>query len=185
MNLSTRPLVALLGAAVLATVGLANAGSDQEPGESAQYGHGHGFGGGFMSMPGMMHPGAIARIADELGLTPEQRQTIRGLFAAARPQMQALRDEFRANAEKLLATKPDDANYGNVVTEVSQASGELASRLVTEGSQLRAQVYAVLTAEQKAKLPEVEAQMKERARERFERHHGPDGATKDSAPESP
>ena len=44
--------------------------------------------------------------------------------------------------------------------------------MVTESSQVRSQVYGLLTKEQKAKLPQIQAQMRDQARQRF-RHQPP------------
>ncbi len=118
-------------------------------------------------MGGMgMHPGMLDRMADELGLSDAQRQTIRGLFEAARPAMQANRDEMRKNAELLRNAEPGDKDYQAVVERVSRASGELASRAVGDGAQLRARVWAVLTPEQRVKAKEMGNKMRDRMAER-------------------
>ncbi len=127
-------------------------------------------------MGGMgMHPGMLDRMADELDLSDAQRQTIRGLFESARPAMQANRDEMRKNAELLRNTEPGDKDYQSVVERVSRASGELASRAVSDGAQLRARVWAVLTPEQRVKAKamgdKMRSRMAERMKERREGRH--------------
>ena len=165
-----------LVAAFLACIGIAAAG---DPATGGWHGHGPGMD----SMFGGFGPGGINRMGDQLGLSSEQRQSIKGIMDAARPQMQTLHESMRTNAEKLRSVQPDDANYATVVQQVSQAAGELASRMVTEGSQLRTQVYNVLNKEQKQKLPQVQAQMQEQARERFQRHRSqPAAPSTDSSP---
>ena len=57
-------------------------------------------------------------------------------------------------------TRPDDANYTSVVANVSQASSGLAGQFVLQASQLRSQVFGVLTADQKTKLVQLQAKMK-------------------------
>lgn len=178
-----RWLAPVTAAAVLVSAGIVLAG-DPPAGGAREYQHAPMldpmFGGGLLG------PHGFARMADDLGLSAEQRQTITGLLDAARPQMQAMRESLRTNADKLHGTMPDDPNYATVVAQVSQAAGELASRMVTEGSQLRSQVYAVLNKEQKAKLPQIEAQMREHAREHFQNrsHSGAPAPapSKDSSP---
>jgi hypothetical protein len=66
-------------------------------------------------------------------------------------------------------TSPDAADYATVVNAASQKSGELASQIVLEMSQIRTQVHSVLTAEQKAQLPEIRAEMKQKMEQRHER----------------
>jgi Spy/CpxP family protein refolding chaperone len=154
----------MLGGAALVAAG--------EQHDSGWAGHDHGpgpdmFGGGFLG------PDVMGRAGDQLGLSAEQRQSIKAVFDAARPQMQTMRDTMHSNLEKLRSTQPDDPNYATVVAQVSQSASELASKMVTEGSQVRSQVYALLTKEQKAKLPQIQAQMQDQARERFQRHRSP------------
>jgi Spy/CpxP family protein refolding chaperone len=163
-----RWLAAVAAVTVLASAGVVLAGDPAANGPPA---HEHPPGLDPMWGGGMLGPQWLGRMADELGLSAEQRQTIKGLFEAARPQLQAMRESVRSNTDKLRGTMPDDPNYATVVAQVSQAAGELASRMVTEGSQLRSQVYAVLTKDQKAKLPQIEAQMREHTRDRFKNHY--------------
>ncbi len=164
---------ALLAVVVLGGATIAGAGEQQH--ESGWSGHEHGpgpdamFGAGFFG-------GDIARMGDQLGLSAEQRQSIKGIFDAARPQMQAMRESMRNQVDKLRGTQPDDPNYATVVAQVSQSAAELASKMVTDGSQLRSQVYGLLTKEQKAKLPQIEAQMREQARQHYQRHRPPASA---------
>jgi Spy/CpxP family protein refolding chaperone len=141
---------------------------------------GPGMGGGpTMMVPGMMHPGMFERMADELGLTTEQRQKIRGYFDAARPGMQELAAKQRANAQQLMDAKPDDPKYASIVQKASQEAGALTTQMVQQASQVRAQVYGVLTPEQRTKLAAQQAEMHERMQarrhDRMGRRGGPGG----------
>ena len=169
-----RFMTALLAVAVLGGAGIAAAGDQQHDGGWS--GHEHGPGPDAMFGAGFFGADAIARMGDQLGLSADQRQSINGVFDAARPQMQAMRESMRTNVEKLRGTPPDDPNYATVVAQVSQSAAELASKMVTESSQVRSQVYGLLTKEQKAKLPQVEAQMRDQVRQRFQRHRTPESA---------
>lgn len=180
--------VAAVVAAVLAGAGLAGApayaaeSSAQKPAAAQPpaptYGRpggrahggpgGMGMGAGPMMMPGMMHPGMFERMADELDLTTEQREKIRGYFEAARPGMQELAAKQRANAEQLMDAKPDDPKYASIVQKASQEAGALTTQMVQQGAQVRAQVYGVLTPEQRTKLAAKQAEMRQRMAERRE-----------------
>ncbi|HSN72824.1 MAG TPA: Spy/CpxP family protein refolding chaperone [Steroidobacteraceae bacterium] len=105
-------------------------------------------------------------VLEQLDLTPEQEQTVEQIFASARPRLSALHEEMRDIRHSLIDINPDDPDYATVVNQASQKSGELASELVREMSQVRTEIHAVLTDEQKAKLPEIRAQMKARFEER-------------------
>lgn len=129
-------------------------------------GHGMGHGGPGMMIPGMMHPRMLERMADELALTTEQRQTIRGFFDAAKPGMQDLTDQLRANAKQLMDVTPDDPRYSTVVQQASQDTGALTAQLIQQAAQVRTQVYGVLTPDQKQKLAAKQAEMRKRMEER-------------------
>ena len=145
-------LAAIAGVALAAGTGAAWAGGHRH----AE--HGWGGDGGMGDMHYMLK---------ELDLTPEQQQTIRGIFDNSHSKFEALHEEMRANRDALLDVSPGDANYQTTVNKVSQQSGDLASRLVLTMSDVRTQVYGVLTDEQRAKLPQVRAEMKAR----MDEHH--------------
>jgi len=117
-------------------------------------GHGRGWGG-----PGHLY--------SKLGLSAEQQASIKAIMTAAKPQMKSLHDQMRANHLKLMQTKPDDPNYGNVVAEVGQSNATLASQRTAHAAELRTQMYAVLTPAQKTQLTALEAQWAAHP------HHGP------------
>jgi Spy/CpxP family protein refolding chaperone len=141
-----------------------------EHGQAAGPGPGGGKGMRMHGGPGMMMPGMethmLMRMADELALSPEQRQTIRGFFSSAQPGFQKLHEQMRANTKLMLDTQPDDPKYQTVVQQVGQSSAELAQQMVLQSSQLRTQVYGVLTPEQKAKLKVKQSEMQARWEER-------------------
>jgi protein CpxP len=154
-----------LGAAALLVfaTGTGVAGPRQEGMRMAQ-------GGGHGGEPGMgeygLHPRMFERMAGELGLTDAQRQSIRGLFESARPAMQQRREQARANAELLRKTQPDSPEYQAVVARVSRTAGELAASGVSDAAQLRSQVWAVLTPEQRVKAQQLGEQRQLRRDER-------------------
>jgi len=104
------------------------------------------------------HGGGEWRLYSKLGLTSEQEASIKAIFAAAKPSMKALREQMRANHQKLEAVTPDDANYATVVSEVAATNATLASQRTTQASQVHAQIYALLTPAQKTQLAALKAQ---------------------------
>ncbi len=148
------------GALVAATVGASTAAAADDAAAAAPapgagpHGWGHGGGG----------PG---HLFSKLGLTAEQQASIKAIMTAAKPQMKSMHDQMRANHLKLMQTKPDDPNYGNVVAEVAQSNAALASQRTAHAAELRTQMYAVLTPTQKTQLSALEAQWAAHP------HHGP------------
>ncbi len=124
-------------------------------------------GGEQMGMAGWgMHPRVFERMAGELGLSEPQRQSIEGLFESACPAIKQRREQMRANAELLRRTEPGDRDYQAVVERVSRSAGELAARAVSDAAQLRAQIWAVLTPEQRTTLRQLQEQRRSRFEER-------------------
>ena len=150
------------GALVAATVGASTAAAADDAAAAAPapapgagpHGWGHGGHG----------PG---HLFSKLGLNAEQQASIKAIMTAAKPQMKSMHDQMRANHLKLMQTKPDDPNYGNVVAEVAQSNATLASQRTTHAAELRHQMYAVLTPAQKTQLTTLEAQWAANP------HHGP------------
>ena len=142
----TSLLISFVGLAMLS--GLAHAGPRGEAGV-------HGF-------------PPLLRMVRALELTPEQEQTVRQIMADAQPRFKALREGARETRQALMTTTPDDPNFAATVAEASQASAANATELVTLMSDVRVQVYALLTDEQKAKAGELMASVAERGR-RFQR----------------
>jgi Spy/CpxP family protein refolding chaperone len=103
--------------------------------------------------------GAMLHATRQLNLTAEQQQTIKGILSAAKAQ----HEQAGAAAMDLsVLANPGDPNYA---TAVQSAKSRLAARLQTE-IELQGQIYNVLTAEQKAQLPQVLASMKAKAQQR-------------------
>ena len=109
------------------------------------------------SMAGGSHhgPGAdeFHDLLGQLNLSADQKQQVQSIFAQARPQMHSLRETSRTNREQLVATPPTDANYPGLVAQAKTN----AAQLIQLTSDLWTQVYAVLTPEQQAKIPDIVA----------------------------
>jgi Spy/CpxP family protein refolding chaperone len=145
---------AILAAAAIAIVPVRSLMADTAGTETARLGPaGHG-------------PWGPERVFEKLGLTPAQEQSVQGILAAQRPALKNLHEQIRANLQKLHQLSPDDPNYAATATQVSQATGALTTQAIAAGSDLRAQLFAVLDPGQKAKLLAMEAKM----RARFEGH---------------
>ena len=93
--------------------------------------------------------GTFRRVLRRLNLTAEQKTQIKAVFAQARTQLQASRASMRSNHEALATTSPTDPSYPALLaTEKSNA----ATR-VQAASDVRTQVYALLTPAQQAQIP--------------------------------
>jgi Spy/CpxP family protein refolding chaperone len=95
----------------------------------------------------------------KLGLSATQKQQVKDIMAAARPQMQSLHSQMRANSLILRQTQPTDPNYAGIASKVSQTHGSLSAQMMTQHADVRAQVFNVLTPAQQTQLATLEAQM--------------------------
>ncbi len=139
-------LTAAIGTPALAAPGPGPAGPPQD-------GMGH---------PSDWHPGpgaGLNRILGQLDLTADQRQQLKEIFEKARPKMQALGERARANREQLMLTAPTDRAYAALLATAKSNAAEAIQQM----SDLWTQAYAVLTPQQRAKIPEVIASEKARA----------------------
>ena len=109
------------------------------------------------------------RLLHKLGLNAAQKQQIKAIMTAARPQMQSLHEQMQANSAKLRQTPPTDPNYASVASQVSQTHGSLSAQMMTQRADIRAQVFKVLTPAQQGQLATLEAQMQDH------KHGGPGG----------
>ncbi len=140
----------LLAAAALLTstagVSIATAADEAAPATPAAAGpHGwHHHGGG--------------HLLAKLNLSAEQQAAVKTIMANAGPQMKSIHQEMRGNSLKLMQTQPTDANYANVVAQVTQANGSLHSQMITQREAVRAQIFKILTPEQRTQLATLQAQ---------------------------
>ena len=120
----------------------------------------HGWGGPHHQGPGGGLPfmGALKK----LNLTAEQQQSIHGILGASKPQRESLREQEHANLAALATTMPDDPNYATLV----QTQKTLAGNAIQLRSDLAVQLFAVLTPQQKAQLPQILADAKAKMQER-------------------
>ena len=156
MNTRKAGLLTFVAVAMLATIAYAGS-SDGRPGP-ARHGDGPGFG---MPDPGMM----IERMARHLDLDDTQRQSVKNIMEAAKPELKALREQLRANQEALQALDAGDPEIQNIAL----SNGQLATEGTLLFSRIRGEVHAVLTEEQLAKAAEIKEQRKERGERRKDR----------------
>ena len=95
----------------------------------------------------------------KLDLSAAQKQQIKEILDAARPQMRSLHQQLQANALILRQTQPTDPNYANIASQASQTHGSLTAQMMTQRAEMRAQVFKVLTPAQQTQLAALEAQM--------------------------
>lgn len=106
------------------------------------------------------HHGGFHAVLSKLNLTADQKTQIKSIFAQSRTQYRSLHEGMKANHQALASADPNDANYPQLLATEKQN----AAARVQAMSDIKAQIYAVLTPEQRAQIPALlEAQRAERA----------------------
>ena len=106
------------------------------------------------------HRGGSALISTlkQLNLTAEQQQSVHSVFQSKADEHKAMSAQRRANREALASTLPDDSKYPGLIKERKR----LAAASIQQQSETEIQIYAVLTPEQKAQIPQLLAERKAR-----------------------
>ena len=150
MNTSFRALprtrtviIAALVATGLAGVAVHAATSSDTSSQAAAgyhwHGHHHGPAGRFM------------HVLKQLNLTAEQKTQIKSIFEAAKPQFRTLAANNRRTAEELVGMSPTDAGYPALL---ATAKANAATR-IQQMSDVKVQIYAVLTKAQQDQIPQI------------------------------
>ncbi len=132
------------------------------------------FGGGPRGLfgPGAGFPGPelmFEHIADHLELDDTQRESVQNILGAAKPELEALRDQARSNREALMALDTSDAAYSAEVNNIAISNGQLATEGTLLATRIRGEINAVLTDEQREKLARGKERMRKAAERRFKR----------------
>ncbi len=105
-------------------------------------------------MRGSLLVGTLLHATQQLNLTAEQQQSIKTILSNARAQARA--NAQSPQVDMTVLANPGDPNYATAL----QTAKTLAAQRVDRESELQSQIYNVLTAQQKAQLPQVLADMK-------------------------
>lgn len=125
-----------------------------------------GPGGPFGGGPGFGRPALmLEHMADHLDLDDAQRESVQNILESAKPEIDALREQARANLEALRTLDSSDPAYANELNNIALSNGQLATDGTLLFTRLRTEVHAVLTDEQIEKLE----RSKERMRKAFDR----------------
>lgn len=107
----------------------------------------------------------LEHMADHLDLDDTQRESVYNILEAAKPEIEALREQARANREALQALDSSDPAYATTLNDIATSNGQLATEGTLLFTRIRSEVHAVLNDEQREKL----ARSKERMRKGFGR----------------
>jgi Spy/CpxP family protein refolding chaperone len=147
MNVSKRVVIA--ASALLGVGTIAWAADSAAPATAPAAHHWHG------GHPGMMQ-GPLHHVLKELNLTPEQKQQVHSILESARPAPGTAMPDFTVLAN------PGDPNFAAAVAQAKVQAAQHVQKM----ADVSQQIYAILTPDQKAKLPQVLADMKAKFEQR-------------------
>jgi periplasmic protein CpxP/Spy len=116
------------------------------------HGHHHGPAGRFM------------HVLKQLNLSAEQKTQIKSIFETAKPQFQALGANMRSSAETLASMAPTDSGYPALLA----AAKTNAAARIQQMSDVKAQIYAVLSKAQQEQIPQILAADKAKWQQRHQ-----------------
>jgi Spy/CpxP family protein refolding chaperone len=97
-----------------------------------------------------------ANLAQKLNLTDAQKQQAKAIFQQTRQSTQALRQQLKENRQAMAAAIK--ANNTADMQRLSTVQGTLMGQVLAARSQAKAQVYSLLTPEQKAQADQLQQQ---------------------------
>jgi len=156
-----RNIILTIAAAVLIAVpgsALAQSGSGYGPGGGQRPHCGHhgdfagGHGGGALQF--LEH--AVPRLADRLELSDEQVAQIQAILDEAHPTIDGYLEQLRAGREAYRAANPNPMAFDETAFRAhAEAQHDLQIELMVVAATARAQVFEVLTPDQRAQLEEM------------------------------
>ncbi|HVN41386.1 MAG TPA: Spy/CpxP family protein refolding chaperone [Steroidobacteraceae bacterium] len=99
------------------------------------------------------HGGEFRHVLHQLDLTPAQQGKITTIFAQSHLDMKAFHADMHQNREALEATSPSDPGYPALIAKAKSN----AAAWIQHESDVKKQVYAVLTPDQQARIPQIVA----------------------------
>lgn len=112
--------------------------------------------------------GGLGWMAAKLNLTDAQKAQIESVKDASKAKIQPLREAAKANHQKMKAATENGQFDEAAVTQIAQEKAAIDVQMTVEKERVKAQMFQILTAEQKTQL----AQMKEQRKEGFQNRRG-------------
>ncbi len=149
-----RSIVALLAASTLSMAAATYAGGYGQ-GHHGKHGNHHG------GMHGLMFERA-------LDLTAEQKAAVDNIYSEAKQQRKAASSERREVRQAMMDLNPGDADYQTKVATLAQQQAARVEQKILAHADVQAQIYEVLTPEQREELEGLKQEAKNRSAKRHQ-----------------
>ena len=120
------------------------------------------FGGGFGGR-------GFARMAEKLNLSEEQKTQVKTILEDSKTRVKPLMESLGENRKQAENLGKDGAFNEEQVNQIATNQAETMKQLFIEKEKTKAQIFALLTPEQRTQAAQMKEQFKERSKERFKK----------------
>ncbi len=106
------------------------------------------------------------RMFRHLDLTDAQKTQMQAITKTSRESSKLVREQVQANRQQLSALSENGNFNESQISALAKKQGDLHAQMIVQRQKTKAQMFAVLTADQKAKLVELKADFKKKMEER-------------------
>jgi protein CpxP len=132
----------------------------------AQKGSREGFGGKGFAGKG------FDRIAQKLNLTDEQKTQVKTIMEDSKTRLKPLMESLRESHKQAENLGVDGTFNEEQVNQIANNQSETMKQLFIEKEKTKAQIFAILTPEQRAEAAKMKAQFKDGFKNRFKKRGG-------------
>lgn len=108
----------------------------------------------------------MGRMFKHMDLTDDQKAQMKAIGQANRESTKTLREQIKANRQQLQQMTENGQFDEAAVSAVAQQQGQLHAQMIVAKEKVKAQMFNVLTNEQKTKLAQMKAEHKQKMQER-------------------
>jgi protein CpxP len=126
-----------------------------------------------------IHGRMAARIASELQLTDAQQEQIKSILQAEKNKVQPLWQQLAQTEQQILTATKGGTFDENQVRSIATQQAQLRTEMIVERARLKAEIYKVLTPEQRTKADS----MQERMIHRVHKHGAADSQAGSTQPQ--
>jgi protein CpxP len=112
------------------------------------------------------------RMFGKLNLSDEQKSQVKAILEDSKTRVRPLMESLKTNHEQIENLGTDGVFNEAQVDQIAAAQADVTKQLVIEKEKTKAQIFAVLTPEQRTQAAEMKARFKERFKDRFKKGFG-------------
>jgi protein CpxP len=109
------------------------------------------------------------RIAEKLNLTDEQKTQVKTILEDSKTRVKPLMESMRESHKQTETLGTDGSFNEEQVNQIANAQAETMKQLFIEKEKTKAQIFAVLTPEQRAEAAKMKDEFKGKFKERFKK----------------